>query len=166
MTEEAKKITPSIDFISKSLKDLSIDTINKMTRMITLDKKKKELAELNKPTIHKNTDTMQYKLLMKLLNLILTNMKSKNIKVATEFKSIHRRFIIDPVNLPGFNLLLPEILKHFNKCKCGVYNLQTPNLVYNCMRGMCRILGIRVISREYNRNVNKMTTTHFEYTII
>jgi len=165
----ANKKNSDKEFIIKNLDELSgdyIDIIKKKIKAEITKQKRREKEIASKSVIHKNTDTFQYRLLVKLLNGILVNMKMKKIKFANEFKNINRLNIIDPGVKPIFDAMRDDIFKNFNKLKCGFYYLESPSAVLNCIRGMCKTLNIILEWKKYEKRANSVTHTDIIYSII
>jgi hypothetical protein len=155
------------EIINKNLNSISTVNLNKILLIINREHKLKDLEEQKKLYDHKKqSTTVRYKLLMKILNIIVKNLNKKPILLANEFININRLDIIHPKNLAEFTLLIPEIFKHFDKTKCGYYNLNTERVILNTIRSMCKIMKIRLIPKQFNRAKQQKTVTSLIYTII
>jgi len=157
------------DLINKNINNFSDEFIDKIIKMMNaetarIDKRNKD--NINKINAHKNTNTVQYKLLIKLLNIVLTNMKLKKIKVASEFTNINRINIIDPNIRPLFDTMSKKIFENFDKLKCGYYNLKSPSAVLNCIRGMCKTLNITIEWRKTKKQENSISYSGVIYSIV
>lgn len=123
-------------------------------------KKAKKLIIKSGPPVDKTT--IKYKLLLEYVNNILKNMGKEAIDDLTEFKEIDRLDIIKEKNKEMLDEMAPTLFKHFRKQN---YYRKTKSIVLNCMRGMCKEVGVQLINRKQNIVRNTILKTHFFYTI-
>ncbi len=116
-----------------------------------------------KKVIDKTTD--KYKLLLKYVNGILKNINKDPIDNLTDFRDIDRLDIIKKENIELLDELAPTLFKHFSKEKCGYYR-KTKNISLNCLRGMCKEIGLELKKRKFNRQVKSVFKTHMLYSIV
>ena len=117
-----------------------------------------------------NINDQQYIVLLKFLNIILTNINKPNIKKLEEFKNIDRLDIIKEENEKSLNDMEDEIYKHYDKAKCGWYRRKsTKSYILTFIRYACNIIGY---SFQYNQkdiitriNKRNMRDTHIIYYI-
>jgi hypothetical protein len=136
----------------------------------TVDKQRNKILKIKsiKPIIIQNNKlditSVKYILLLKLVNLILNNLKRPLIADLREFKNIDRIDIVNPIHLEGFNQLLKEIIKTFNKKNYGLTN-KSPNIVYLYIKYMCKEIGLKIITNCYNKQIKTISRTHYLYSI-
>lgn len=116
----------------------------------------------NDKVIDKTTD--KYKLLLKFINSILINIGKSQVDDLTEFKDIDREDIIKDVNKQTLNAMEKELFKTFDKKKCGYYR-KTDSIVLNCLRGMCKEVGLDLFNRKLSRTLKCKVSSHYLYTI-
>jgi hypothetical protein len=105
--------------------------------------------------------TEKYKLVLKFVNGLLKNIDGSEIDDLIKFKGIDREHIIKPENKQLLIDMETELFELFDKGKCGYYK-KTKNIVLNCLRGMCRDLGIILYSKQFTKTIKcKVTTKHF-----
>lgn len=116
--------------------------------------------------IDKNSD--KYKILLKLINKILTNIEKDEIDDLQKFINIDRDDIIKDVNIATLKSMENELFNHYSKYKCGYYKKSTA-FVLNCLRGMVKELGYQLtyIRKDIGQNVNgkSLRRTHTLYSI-
>lgn len=101
---------------------------------------KKSNIDLSEKAIDKNSN--KYKVLLKYVNGILKNIPGKvQITELTEFKDIDREEIIKEVNNKLLADMDKELFKYYSKFHCGYYR-KSPNKSLNCLRGMCKEIGL------------------------
>ena len=122
---------------------------------------KKDTIKVTKE-IDKTTD--QYKMALKLVNAILKNLNKDQIDDLTDFKDIDREDIIKDDNKKLLKEMEGELFPLFNKVKCGYYR-KSDNSVLNCLRGMCREIGLKMTYWERNIQKNSQVKTHTYYSI-
>lgn len=156
------------------LKQLNISIIDDLTEeQITLlynqsKKQKKKIAISREEEIDKTTD--KYILLLEYVNKILENMNKNPINDLLEFKNIDRLDIIKDDNIKILDTMAPRLFKKFNKDKCGYYR-KVDSIALNCLRGMCKELGLCLITekKDITHRIGEATgfrKTHQMYTII
>ena len=116
--------------------------------------------------IDKNSD--KYKVLLKLVNSILSNIGQDEIDEITEFINIDRDDIIKDVNTISFRAIEKELFEHYDKYKCGYYK-KSNAYVLNCLRGLVKQLGYELIytRKEIGQIVDgkSLRRTHTFYSI-
>ena len=129
-------------------------------------KKKEEIKLPDRNNIDKTTN--KYKILLKYVNGILKNIDKDGIDDLTKFKDIDRLDIIRKENIQLLDKLAPKLFKYFNKDKCGYYR-KTKNLSLNCLRGMCKEIGLELVNRKKDitegLNGKRYKYTHTFYSI-
>lgn len=130
-----------------------------------LKKKNKKPKKLNLPS-KSNIDktTAKYKILLRYVNGILKNINVNTINDLTEFKNIDRLDIIKKENIDLLDSLAPSLFKQFNKDKCGYYR-KTKNIALNCLRGMCKEIGLQLVKKQFTKSVKSKNITHLSYSI-
>jgi len=112
--------------------------------------------------INKTTD--KYKVLLKFVNKILFNIGKENIVDLIEFKNIDRNDIAKNSNNKVLKRMSNSIFKHFNKKKCGYYR-KTDNKALNCLRGMCKEIGLELRVKKHTKTVNCKVVSEYLYNI-
>lgn len=137
----------SKDNIVKFIVELNDDELKSIYKKYS---KKSTDANIKKnddiPDIIVDKTTEKYKIFLKFISEI-TN---KTLKDVTEFIEIDREDIIKDDNKEKLNKREKELFKHFNKVKCGYYR-KTDNIVLNCLRGMCKELGLNLVMIKKNK---------------
>lgn len=120
----------------------------------------------NTNVIDKTSD--RYKVLLKFVNNILTNIGKIKINDLNEFIDIDREDIIKDINITTLKAMEKEIFKYYNKNKCGYYR-KSNAFVLNCLRGMLKELGLEMtyIQKERSEYINgkSFKRTHMLYSI-
>ena len=123
--------------------------------------------ELN-ATIREQKTSEKYIVALKLVNNILVNIGKSQIDDLTDFKHIVREDIIKEENKIVLQNMENELFPLFNKAKVGYYR-KTNALVLNCLRGMMKEMGYKLvkIQRELNEEINgkKYKRAHMIYYI-
>lgn len=164
MTEQ-DKINLTKQHIIQKIDSFDVDDILVLQKFIDklyYIKKNKEDTIKRKNNIDKNTD--KYKVLLKYVNGILQNIGKQPIDDLTDFKDIDRLDIINHNNILLLNSLTPILFKFFNKKKCG-YHRKTKNISLNCLRSMCKDIGLKLVNRKITKNKKSTVETHLFYTI-
>lgn len=116
--------------------------------------------------IDKNSD--KYKVLLKLVNNILSNIGKEKIVEVTEFQNIDRDDIIKEVNITTFRAIEKELFEYYDKYKCGYYK-KSNAYVLNCLRGLVKELGYKLIytRKELGQIIDgkSLRRTHTFYSI-
>ena len=162
MSNEKQQIIQDINNLdNEKLKILKkcIDKLNNENN----NKKTVKLIEKPKKDIDRTTE--KYKLLLKYVNGILKNINKNNIDDLYDFKDIDRLDIIKKENIKLLDTMAPILFKHFNKDKCGYYR-KTKNIALNCLRGMCKELGVELKKRQFTKSIKSRNITHLAYSII
>ena len=122
--------------------------------------------KLTKIKIDKDSD--KYKVTLKLLNKILTNLGKEEIDDITKFKDIDREDIIKDINVKSLCEMEGELFVHYSKGKCGYYR-KTNAMVLNCIRSMMKDAGFEFTKKkkEKNEKINGKSykRSHFLYSI-
>ena len=100
--------------------------------------KNKEVIPSNDIQIDKTSD--KYKVVLKFINVILSNLGKPTIIDLCDFKDIDREDIIKDVNKTALDDMAEELFSHFNKKKSGYYR-KTDAIVLNCLRGIMKEIG-------------------------
>lgn len=132
--------------------ELSDEYINILYKQLVLNNNNKTNKNINNKRVTVDKTSIKYKLLLKFVNAILNNLNKKKIDDLTKFKNIDRINIIKEENKKLLDNMSGELFKHFNKKKCGYYR-KTSNIVLNCLRGMCKEIGL-ILCRIKTFDVN------------
>jgi len=111
-----------------------------------------------------DTTTDKYKLLLEFANKILKNINKDQIYDLTEFKNIDRLDIVREENKVILDKMANRLFKHYDKYKCGYYR-KSPNIVFNCMRNMCKDIGLNMTKKRRNKIKEGIVKTHYFYSI-
>ena len=115
-----------------------------------------------------NKDDDKYKLALKFVNVILTNIGKEEVDDLTKFKDIDREDIIKDVNKTSLDEMSNELFSHFDKKKCGYYR-KTEAIVLNCLRGIMKELGYEMIKLKKEKceeiNGRSYKRSHYLYSI-
>ena len=113
-------------------------------------------------------DSDKYKVLLKLINKILSNIGKDEIDDLTDFKDIDREDIIKDVNKTSLEDMEKELFAHFDKKKCGYYR-KTDSIVLNCLRGMIKEINYSMTKKQKDKSEfigdKSFRRTHIFYTI-
>jgi tRNA(Glu) U13 pseudouridine synthase TruD len=144
-----------------------------ITEKLKEDKKKKEDAEKNERKEEKVIDTTseKYKILLKLVNQILTNINKPNITKLTEFKDIDREDLIKDIHDESFRALEYKIYDHFDKGASGWYRRKSVKAyILTFLKYACN--DINLLFRADSRSVQEVidgksfSRTHTFYSIL
>lgn len=128
--------------------------------------KNQEIISSNDIQIDKSSD--KYKVGLKFVNVILSNLGKPSITALTDFKDVDREDIIKDVNRTTLDEMSEELFSHFNKKKSGYYR-KTDAIVLNCLRGMMKELGHELTNKQKGVMVNidgkNYERTHMIYSI-
>ena len=109
----------------------------------------------------------KYAVLLKLLNMILSSVKIRNIRDIYEFREIDQNVIVahrDSLTLFGME---NEIFKYYSKVKSSWENKdQYKNYIIHFILYACRTLGVNFVSREKQTSVRSDTIYKIVYSII
>ena len=155
----------------ENCKNLPSKYVNILYKECILKQKTKKIKQTNKTKII-DTSTERYKVLLKFINKILTNLNKEEIATITDFKNIDRIDIIKDINKKTLNNMSSEIFKYFNKQKCGWYRLkrnESKGIVLHIIRGMCKEIGLSLVFQKktiFERiNDKAYGRTHLIYSI-
>lgn len=135
----------------------------RMLRQMITDVKAKYYNDQHKVDM----TTEKYKILLKLINQILTNLNKPNVNDLREFKNIKREMIILDIHEQSFKALEKEIFKHFEKKQCNWYgrkNLQ--HYILTFLRCACKDIGLQFVYERKNIMKNSVVQTKLTYKII
>jgi len=157
---EKNKIVKLIDGLEDKKLEQLYNYIKRLNR-------KKNSTQIKKKVDRSNIDktTTKYKLLLKYVNGILKNIGKEEIDDLTKFKDIDRLDIIKEINLKLLDSMAPTLFKHFDKKGVGYYR-KTQGKALNCLRGLCKELGLVLLKRQHNRQVKCIFKSHMLYSII
>ena len=85
-------------------------------------------------------DSDKYKVALKFVNKILTNLGKEEVDDLTKFVNIGRDDILKEANKQSYIEMENELFPQFNKHNCGYYR-KVPTIVLNCLRGMMKEIG-------------------------
>lgn len=124
------------------------------------------LQNLKLKIIDKDSD--KYKVLLKLVNKILTNLNKAEVDDLTKFIHINREDIIKDINKDSLVAMENELFPLFDKRKSGYYR-KTDGLVINCLRGLLKEAGyeFRPYRKEKSVRINDKSykQAYFVYSI-
>ena len=103
------------------------------------------MSGTNDVLLDKNSD--KYKVALKFINQILTNLGKEQVDDLTKFVDIDREDIIKDVNKKSLDGMAKELFKHFDKNKSGYYR-KTNAIVLNCLRNMMKELGYSLVKKQ------------------
>jgi replication-associated recombination protein RarA len=152
-----------------TLDDLTIDKVNKLLdkQIINKDKiKNTKKVKKNKVILDKTIDktTDKYKIALKLVNKILVNIGKEEVDDLCKFQTIDRIDILNDANKADFEKMSDNIYKLFDKVKCSYYH-KKENRVLNCLKYMCKDIGLTFSSQRRNIQINSINKTHIFYSI-
>ena len=121
-----------------------------------------------KDAINKNSD--KYKVALKFINKILTNLGKAEVADLLEFKDIDRKLLVTDNTKKILTDMEKELHKQFDKVKCGYYRRnKTKDYILTFMRYMCDDIGLQFTStkRDVSQLINGETfrNTHRFYSI-
>lgn len=123
---------------------LDNETIKKIYKYYNKRNKAQEITTETKTNSIDKT-TVKYKLLLKYVNAILSNIEGKSqITDLTDFTNIDREQIIKESNQKVLDKMETELFEHFDKYKCGYYR-RTGHSVLGYLKGMCREVGLALV---------------------
>ena len=118
----------------------------------------------DKTILDKKSD--KYKMALKLINKILTNISKDEIDDLTKFVNIDREEIIKDVNKKSFEEMEDELFKYFDKVKSGWYRRKTTkNYILTFLRYMCNDIHLSLTYYELKKQNNKIVKSTMLYTI-
>jgi len=103
----------------------------------------KEKVQKNK--VDKDSD--KYKVTLKFVNKILTNLEKQIIDDLTDFRDIDRVDMLKDVNKQTLKDMEAEIFQHYNKNSCGYYR-KSESMIVNCLRHMVKALGLQLVRKQ------------------
>ena len=126
----------------------------------------KDDEKVFEPIISKNIDktTDQYKLLLGFVNKILVNMGKEKVGNLTDFKNIDRLDIVKEINEQALHKDIIKLKKVFPNLK-HIYKIDSPNNVINCIRSMCKDVGLSTDRTRKSISNNGYHRTAYIYTI-
>lgn len=134
----------SKDDIVKFIIGLSDNELKEIYNRYSKKPKKNNTVLYDTSKIDKTTD--KYKVFLKFVSAIV----NKKLNDITEFIEVDREDIIKEENKNKLIKMEKELFEHFNKDKSGYYR-KTDSLVLNCLRGMCKELGVNLIMIKKNK---------------
>lgn len=161
MNKSKKILLENIENMSETEHKMLQRYINKYIKI------KDEEAIIDRSNVDKTSE--KYKILLKYINSILKNMNKDIIDDLTKFKNIDRLDIIKKENEDLLlNEMEVEISKHFDRKKYEHYK-KTRNVVLNCIRWMCKDVGLLLINKKKDItegiNGKRYKYTHLFYSI-
>ncbi len=115
-------------------------------------------------------DCQKYKMVLKLVNSMLTNIGRPEITDLTEFKDIDRDDILCDLNKTTVLEMENELFPLFDKKKVGYYRQNCKGFVVNCIRGLLKDIGYKLsyVHRDMTSTVNgkNYRRTHTIYSIL
>lgn len=128
------------------------------------------MAETDKSGKNKiSRDSDKYKVILKLINKILTNIDKKEIDDLTKFMNIDREDIIKDINKQSLIDMESELFPLFNKKDSGYYRITGNGFVLNCLRGLLKETGYELLYAQKERseiiNGRSFRRKHFFYSI-
>ncbi len=118
--------------------------------------------------VRETKNGIKYKLALKLVNKILTNIGKPEIDDLIEFIKIDRDDIISEETRKCFKEMMEELYEHYDKLHCAYYR-QTDTIVLNALRGFMKEIGHELYyeKKDITEAINGKTyrRTHFYYSI-
>lgn len=117
-----------------------------------------------------NKDSDKYKVALKFINKILTNLGKAEVADLLEFKDIDREDIIKDINKKAFTDMEKELFKYFDKVKSNWYKRKNVlHYILTFLRYLCSDIGLSFDYRKKDINTtidNKnFRRTHVYYSI-
>lgn len=156
------------------LENLSNEQVDEIYNTYVKKANKKIMAEVvenviepTKVSIKKDVSktTPQYKILLELVNGILKNLNKEKITDLTDFKNINRLDIIRKDNTILLDEMSDRIFKHYTKAAVP-YHRKSPNITLNCLRGMCKVIGLKFQKTQKAKSIKSKIITQFFYSIV
>lgn len=145
------KIYSILSIKTKSMNDLPLSYLEDVLKS----------AEKNNPQTVDTTEagvdqtSTRYKLLLQLLNTVLTNTDGQDeIDKATLFVNIDRDDINKDENLEKLDEAIPEICKHYNNRKIKK-SRASKFKVSNTIRSMCKEIGLQLVANKKDISTGK-----------
>lgn len=114
---------------------------------------------------HIDKTSQKYKLLLELINGILKNLNKDQVNDLTDFKNINRLDIIRKDNVILLEEMTNKLFKEFDKSNVGYYR-KGQNWVLNCLRGMCKNIGLKLQKTQKAKSIKSRIVTQFFYSIV
>lgn len=105
----------------------------------------------------------KFSIVLKLVNIILTNAGKNSIDNLLKFQNIDRLDIIKKENIQALDNMAPELFKFYSKT---TYYRKTPNIVLNVLRSVCKELGLSFINKPHSKRYGNTIKVHYCYSII
>jgi len=122
--------------------------------------------------VHKNIDknSDKYKVALKFINKILSNLGKDNVDDLTKFVDVDRKLLVNDNTKKILSDMTNELHDHFDKVKCGYYRRnKTKDYILTFIRYMCNDIGLSFAStkRDVSQLINGETlrNTHRFYSI-
>lgn len=112
-----------------------------------------------------NINDEKYQVLLKFINVILLNIGKPQIDNFIKFTGIERNDIIVKENREALNKMKKELFAHYNATKCGLYR-KTPAMVLNCLRGMVKEAGYKLLKVQKNKSVKIDNKKYQQYIMV
>ena len=103
------------------------------------------------PKVKVPKDSDKYRVALKLINKILTNIGSSEIDDLTKFVNILREDIIREDNTTTLTDMEKELFQVFDKHRCG-YHRKTDAIVLNCIRSMMKDMGFSFVHKAKDKS--------------
>lgn len=113
-------------------------------------------------------DSDKYKVLLKFVNKILTNLNKAEVDDLTQFINIDRDDIIKDINKDSLVAMEDELFPLFDKSKVGYYR-QTDSRALSILRGLVKEAGYDLVRKKKEKsdrfNNYSYRRTHIFYSI-
>lgn len=153
LNNKINKLTEDHEKLLKLLQDSDIISLQ--------NKKKENYDQLN--NVYKD----KYKIAIKLVNKILSNIGKKKINSLTDFKDIKREDIITESNKKTLEEEADELFKYFDKSAFGWYRRKTTkNYILTFLRKMCNDLGLSLKYEEKHFRTETVWMNSVRYSIV
>ena len=114
--------------------------------------------------IDKSSD--KYKIALKFINKILTNIGKNEIDDLTKFVNVSRADVISDTNKKTFEDMQDDLLELYDKTICGWYRRnKMQHYILSFIRGMCTQLGLAFTYKELKKQENKVVVSTMYYSI-
>jgi hypothetical protein len=111
-----------------------------------------------------NKDTEKYRVVLKFVKSILSNIGKENIEELTQFVNIERESINSDENVALLKAMENEFFPLFTKTKSTYYK-KGKNPVLNFLKEILKDIGYKMCSRDYKKQQNRIVKCTTLYTI-
>ena len=162
-------IKEGIDLTDKQV-DILYDSLNNNNDPA---KKPKTTGKIKKITkLKAQNNDPRYIVLLKFINIILTNLGKTNINDLLQFKDVDREDIIKQINKDSLVSMYNELFEYFSKLTCKYYRRdKIDNYILTFLRSTCSEIGFNFINKKKSISISdnngvKMARSHYLYCIV